>query len=95
MEIAVHGPMFEWRGPAPFTFVAFSVEDSATLAEFVTELSYGWGCIPAEVTIGATTWTTSLMPKDGAYLVPIKQMVRHAEGVHLGDVVTLTVHVAG
>ena len=95
MEIAVHGPMFEWRGPAPFTFVALAPDDAATLADLVAGLSYGWGCIPAEVTLGRTTWTTSLMPKDGSYLVPIKQMVRRAEGVALGDLVTLSVHVAG
>lgn len=91
----MHGPMFEWRGPAPFTFVSLSEEDSATLAALVAGLSYGWGCIPAEVTLGDTTWTTSLMPKDGAYLVPIKQAIRRAEGVDLGDSLVLTVHVAG
>ena len=95
MEIAVHGPVFEWRGPAPFTFVALAPRDGATLADMVAGLSYGWGCIPATVTLGATTWTTSLMPKDGNYLVPIKQLVRRAEGVDLGDVVDLTVRVKG
>jgi len=39
--------------------------------------------------IGATTWTTSLWPKDGGYIVPVKTWVRKAEGIELGDVVTV------
>ena len=42
--------------------------------------------------IGDTTWTTSLFPKDGAYLVPVKATVRHAEGLELGDVVHVTLN---
>ena len=39
--------------------------------------------------LGGTEWTTSLWPKDGAYLVPIKALVRRAEEIDLGDTVTL------
>lgn len=45
--------------------------------------------IPAEVTLGATVWATALWPKDGGYIVPLKDRVRSAEGVELGDVVTV------
>jgi len=57
----------------------------------VARLSYGWGCIPAEVTLGATTATTSLVPRDGGYLVPLKVALRRPEDVGLGDEVQLTV----
>jgi hypothetical protein len=40
-----------------------------------------------EVRIGATRWTTSLFPKDGGYVVPLKAMVRKAEGIDVGDTV--------
>ncbi|MCB0026013.1 MAG: DUF1905 domain-containing protein, partial [Caldilinea sp.] len=39
--------------------------------------------------IGKSTWTTSLFPKDGRYILPIKTSVRKAEGLDEGD----TVHV--
>ena len=39
-------------------------------------MTYGWGMIPVQARIGATAWTTSLFPKDGSYLVPIKTRVR-------------------
>jgi hypothetical protein len=37
------------------------------------------------VRIGDTDFTTSLFPKDGGYLLPIKDAVRKAEGLALGD----------
>ena len=48
-------------------------------------VTYGWGVIPVTVRIGETEWTTSLFPKNGGYLVPIKDVVRRAEGLALGD----------
>ena len=41
-------------------------------------VSYGWGVIPVTARIGTTTWTTSLFPKDGSYLVPLKDAIRKA-----------------
>jgi hypothetical protein len=95
VEFTVAGPIIEWRGPAPFTFVALDEAASAELEDGVTGLSYGWGCIPATVTLGATTFTTSLMPREGAYLVPVKKAVKVAERVDVGDEVRLVVAVAG
>jgi hypothetical protein len=45
--------------------------------------------IPATVHIGKTTYKTSLWPKDGGYIVPIKDKVRLGEGLVVGDTVTL------
>lgn len=93
MEFAFAGEAFEWRGPAPHVFVRMPEPDAALLAENLGALSYGWGCIPAVVTIGDTTVTTSLMPKDGGYVVPLKVALRRPEGIEAGDVVTLRVAV--
>jgi len=48
--------------------------------------------VPVEVRIGGTRWRTSLFPKDGGYVVPLKDLVRRAEGIDVGDAVT--VHLA-
>ncbi len=45
--------------------------------------------IPVSARIGHTTFTTSLFPKDGRYLVPLKDAVRLAEGVSVDDMVTV------
>jgi hypothetical protein len=52
-------------------------------------VTYGWGMIPAAVKIGETEWTTSLFPKDGGYVLPVKQWVRKTEGLELGDIVAV------
>jgi hypothetical protein len=38
-----------------------------------------------EAWIGSRRFTTSLFPKDGAYLLPLKVAIREATGVKLGD----------
>lgn len=53
-------------------------------------VSYGWGVIPVAGRTGRTEWTTSLFPKDGGYLLPVKDAVRRAEGIGLGDVIGVT-----
>jgi hypothetical protein len=88
MEMAVTGTMIEWRGPAPFWFLPFTTDDSAVIDELEPMLTYGWGCIPVTVRIGRTTFTTSIMPKDGLYLIPLKVAVRKAEGIALDLPVT-------
>nr|WP_231979638.1 DUF1905 domain-containing protein [Tessaracoccus coleopterorum] len=62
------------------------VADSAAL------LTYGWGCIPVQVRIGATDFTTSLFPRDGGYLLPVKVVVQRAEGLGIGDRVHARLH---
>jgi hypothetical protein len=52
-------------------------------------VSYGWGMIPVTARIGGTGWKTSLFPKDGRYIVPVKAAVRRAEGLEAGDTVTV------
>ncbi|MER2599320.1 MAG: DUF1905 domain-containing protein [Caldilineales bacterium] len=45
--------------------------------------------IPATVRIGETKWQTSLFPKDGGYIVPIRASVQKAESLTVGDVATI------
>ena len=92
MQLTFSGEVFHWRGPAPHHWVAVPDEDSEELAAR-PELSYGWGCIPAVVSVGGTRFETSLMPKDGRYLVPIKVAVRRAEGIELGDTIAVSLRI--
>lgn len=85
----ISGEVIIWRGPAPYYFLPVPDEESLDIRELANELTYGWGVIPVTVRLGGTEWTTSLFPKDGRYLVPLKDKVRHAEGVGEGDTVTV------
>jgi hypothetical protein len=89
MDLEFSGEVWHWRGPAPFHFVTVPEAESAELRATAALVTYGWGMIPAELVIGSTRWTTSLFPKDGGYVVPIKDRVRRAEQIAVGDTVTL------
>lgn len=78
-----------WKGPAPYHFVTVPEAESRELRATSSAVTYGWGMIPVAAGIGETEWTTSLWPKDGRYVVPLKDWVRAAEGISLGDEVAI------
>ncbi len=89
MEFEFSGPVWFWKGPAPHHFVTVPPEDCARIKAVSGVVSYGWGMIPVTVTIGRTSWATSLWPKEGSYIVPLKLAVRRSERVNEGDSVSV------
>lgn len=94
MLLTFSADMFEWRGPAPFYFIRVPADDCTVIRDVASMVTYGWGVIPVTLTIGSSTVTTSLFPKDGGYLVPVKNAVRLPESIHVGDHVTVTLSIA-
>ena len=90
----VEGPIWFWKGPAPHYFVTVPTKDSDDLKAIQGLVTYGWGMIPVTARINQTEWTTSLFPKDGLFIVPIKAVVRRAEELEEGDMVSVRVEVA-
>ena len=88
LDLQFTGAIWHWRGPAPFYFVTVPEDASAQLHEVASAVSYGWGMLPVGARIGSTRWRTSLWPKDGQYVLPVKLEVRRAEELDEGDVVT-------
>jgi hypothetical protein len=93
MIIEFEGTIFYWRGPSPFLFVAVPEESSQDIKAISAWVTYGWGVIPVSVRIGKTEWKTSLFPKDGRYLVPIKVYVQKEENIGVGDEVTVRLEI--
>lgn len=89
MVIEFKGKIFQWRGPAPYLFVAVPEQESANIKSVSKLVTYGWGVIPVVAKTGKTEWKTSLFPKDGRYLVPIKMIVQRAENLKEGDEIKL------
>ena len=89
MELEFSGELWFWRGPAPWHFVSVPEDDCQQLEATSAFVSYGWGMIPVDARIGETGWKTSLWPKDGGYIVPVKADVRRAEGIDVGDLVVV------
>ncbi len=93
MTIEFSGKIWYWRGPSPYHFVTVPAEQSQDLKDISSHVTYGWGMIPVVARIGETEWKTALFPKDGAYIVPIKDSVRAAEGLEVDDAVALSLTV--
>ncbi len=93
MDLRFRGEVWYWRGPAPFHFVTVPPEESSAIADVAPLVTYGWGMIPVALTIGGTDTTTSLWPKDGGYIVPVKKHVQDAEDIGVGDVVDVRLRI--
>jgi hypothetical protein len=80
---------------ANWHFVTLPTETSLRIRERFSAESRGWGSLPVHVTIGQTSWKTSLFPdkKADAYLLPLKADVRRREDLHVGQEISLTVEI--
>ncbi len=80
LDYVFEAEVIYWRGPAPFLFAKLPPSVCGQIAAIADRVSYGWGCIPVRARIGAADFTTSLFPKDGSYLLPLKVAARRAIG---------------
>lgn len=91
--IAFDGEIVSWRGPAPFLFVPVPEALAGEVAWAARLASYGWGCVPVAARIGATEFATSLFPRHGTYMLPVKVAVQRTEQVGLGDLVSVALRI--
>ena len=93
MVLEFSGDVWFWKGPAPWHFVTVPEDECAELEATAAFVSYGWGMIPVSAQVGETRWTTSLFPKDGGYVVPLRDAIRRAEQIEVGQTVSLRLSV--
>ena len=87
MTFLFSGELFLWRGPSPYHFIALPPHVAEQIHSVARLVTYGWGVIPVQAEIDGVEFTTSLFPRDGGYLLPVKDRVRSTLGLELGDVV--------
>jgi hypothetical protein len=87
MECEFEGVVWEWRGPAPYHFVTVPPECAAVVRQVALAVTYGWGMVPVEVRLGRSRWRTSLFPKEGGYVLPLRDSARKKEEIVLGPAV--------
>jgi hypothetical protein len=90
-------PLWRYPGADGWHFVSLPTEISADITDLTTGSRGGFGSVRVAVTVGATSWRTSLFPdsKTGAYLLPVKKAVRVAEHLAAGDEVRVQLQVSG
>jgi hypothetical protein len=85
--------VWEHDGPAAWHFVTLPPDVADEIDEVVGPDRRGFGSVRVEVTVGATTWRTSMFPdtKAGSYVLPMKKEVRRAEDLHDGSRAEVTI----
>ncbi len=88
-------PYFWEARPESWVFVNLPPEVSEDVRDLLTGPPGGFGSVRVEVTLGATTWRTSLFPSaaNGTYVLPLKRSVRTAEDVEVGEPVTVALRI--
>ena len=78
---------------AQWHFVTIPKKETGLINAQYSSLKRGWGSLPVQVTIGSTTWNTSIFPdkKSGTYILPLKALVRRKEGIEASDKITLQI----
>ena len=68
-------------------FASVPKKESAEIKKIFGALAGGWGSLPVDVTIGKTSWKTSIFPdkKSASYILPLKSAVRKKENMEEGD----------
>mgnify|MGYP003431665727 CR=1 FL=1 len=84
--------MWRWKDGA-WRFVTVPEDVSDEVDEIVGDATGGFGSVRVEVTVGSTTWLTSLFPsaEAGAFVLPVKKGVRTADGLGDDDLVDVRI----
>ena len=95
MIVVFEAGLWEWdaRRTDSWTFVTLPADASEEIRERAAEPRRGFGSVRVRVTVGATSWRTSIFPDSsrGGYVLPVKRAVREAEGLDVGGRFTVTV----
>lgn len=91
----LQGEVWLYPGMAAWHFVTLPKKDSEHIKNEFGAMARGWGSLPVNVTIGNTSWKTSIFPdkKFGAYLLPLKSEVRKRENIVEDDKITFIIEV--
>jgi hypothetical protein len=91
--VAFDAELWIWdaRRADSWTFVSLPAEVSEEIRELTDGPRRGFGSVRARVTVGGSTWATSIFPdgKRGCYVLPIKRTIRKAEDLEVDDIVTV------
>jgi hypothetical protein len=91
LTLSFTSELIYWRGPSPFHFFWVPEKEALAISKIAAGVTYGWGVIPADITIRDEVFYTALFPKDGSYLVPLKKAIREKLKIELGDIVKIKV----
>ncbi len=95
MEFNFESELWEYNGQGAWHFISLPKDTFAVINDVAGDAKRGFGSVRVEVTIGNSTWNTSIFPdsKRGTVVLPVKKAVRTAEKIEAGDTASLTLRV--
>ena len=87
--------VFLYPGMGGWHFIGVEKKESEELKKNFADKKRGWGSLPVAVTLGKSTWKTSIFPdkKSGTYLLPLKVDIRKKEGIMHADKVVFSIEI--
>lgn len=91
----LRGRVWLYPGEAAWHFVNVTKKVSEEIKENFSGSKRGFGSIKVKVTVGSTTWSTSIFPdkKTGTYILPLKAKVRKRENINDGGSISYTLEI--
>ncbi|WP_212842675.1 DUF1905 domain-containing protein [Catellatospora sp. IY07-71] len=85
--------LWDARRDESWTFVSLPTEASEDIRELSAGPRRGFGAVRVKVTIGTSSWATSIFPDGarGCYVLPVKRAVRKAQRLDVGDTASVRV----
>jgi hypothetical protein len=89
--------LWEWTSKTSWYFLSLPETEADDIEERFGRTAAGFGSVRVEVTIGDTTWRTSLFPStaEKTYVLPVKKAVRKAEGIEAGSTARVMLTIVG
>lgn len=91
----LQGKVWEYSGNASWVFVTLPLDESGQIKAIYGQNRRGFGSIRVKVTVGSTSWETSIFPdkKSGCYFLPLKADVRKKESIKPGNTLRYSVKI--
>ncbi|HEX9260729.1 MAG TPA: DUF1905 domain-containing protein [Acidimicrobiales bacterium] len=96
LTVTFEAELWRWKGDGAWHFVTVPFDVADQIEERASRRTQrGFGSVRVEVTIGASSWSTSVFPDKNveSYVLPVKKQVRAAENIGEGEVVTVHLRV--
>jgi len=91
--VTFEAELWNWsaRRADSWTFVSLPTDVSEEIRELSGPPRRGFGSLRVRVTVGDSTWATSIFPdkERSCYVLPVKRSIREAEAIEAGDVTTV------
>jgi hypothetical protein len=87
MEFTFDAPLWRWTGESAWHFISLPQDVADEIEDSPVDRA-GFGSVRVQVTLGPSTWSTSIFPDKGraTFLLPIKKQVRTREQLDEGDI---------